>query len=285
MKVGDKGRPKGIWRKLLPHEEQQVRQDITDKCPEQLKLAFVLWTRQAVQVLIKQNYSVDLTLQAVGKYLKRWGFSPQKPIRRAYERNDERVRVWLQNEYLAIASKAKKENAEIHWGDETGLRSDDVNGRSYSPKGKTPVQKVKETPEKLNMVSTITNRGQMRFMFYKENMTAQLMIKFLKRLIRSCKRKVILILDNLRVYHSKMLQKWLTENKAFIEVFFLPSYSPDLKPDEILNSNLKQAISRKPESRRKGELAKHAKAHMQSIQKHPEHIKSFFQKESVRYAS
>lgn len=285
MKVGDKGRPKGIWRKLLPHEEQQVRQDITDKCPEQLKLAFVLWTRQAVQVLIKQNYSVDLTLQAVGKYLKRWGFSPQKPIRRAYERNDERVRVWLQNEYPVIASKAKKENAEIHWGDETGLRSDDVNGRSYSPKGKTPVQKVKETPEKLNMVSTITNRGQMRFMFYKENMTAQLMIKFLKRLIRSCKRKVILILDNLRVYHSKMLQKWLTENKAFIEVFFLPSYSPDLKPDEILNSNLKQAISRKPESRRKGELAKHAKAHMQSIQKHPEHIKSFFQKESVRYAS
>lgn len=285
MKVGDKGRPKGIWRKLLPHEEQQVRQDITDKCPEQLKLAFALWTRQAVQVLIKQNYSVDLTLQAVGKYLKRWGFSPQKPIRRAYERNDERVRVWLQNEYPVIASKAKKENAEIHWGDETGLRSDDVNGRSYSPKGKTSVQKVKETPEKLNMVSTITNRGQMRFMFYKENMTAQLMIKFLKRLIRSCKRKVILILDNLRVYHSKMLQKWLTENKAFIEVFFLPSYSPDLKPDEILNSNLKQAISRKPESRRKGELAKHAKAHMQSIQKHPEHIKSFFQKESVRYAS
>lgn len=285
MKVGDKGHPKGIWRKLLPHEEQQVRQDITDKCPEQLKLAFVLWTRQAVQVLIKQNYSVDLTLQAVGKYLKRWGFSPQKPIRRAYERNDERVRVWLQNEYPAIASKAKKENAEIHWGDETGLRSDDVNGRSYSPKGKTSVQKVKETPEKLNMVSTITNRGQMRFMFYKENMTAQLMIKFLKRLIRSCKRKVILILDNLRVHHSKMLQKWLAENKAFIEVFFLPSYSPDLKPDEILNSNLKQAISRKPESRRKGELAKHAKAHMQSIQKHPEHIKSFFQKESVRYAS
>ncbi len=285
MKVGDKGRPKGIGRKLLPHEEQQVRQDITDKCPEQLKLAFALWTRQAVQVLIKQNYSVDLTLQAVGKYLKRWGFSPQKPIRRAYERNDERVRVWLQNEYPVIASKAKKENAEIHWGDETGLRSDDVNGRSYSPKGKTSVQKVKETPEKLNMVSTITNRGQMRFMFYKENMTAQLMIKFLKRLIRSCKRKVILILDNLRVYHSKMLQKWLTENKAFIEVFFLPSYSPDLKPDEILNSNLKQAISRKPESRRKGELAKHAKAHMQSIQKHPEHIKSFFQKESVRYAS
>lgn len=147
------------------------------------------------------------------------------------------------------------------------------------------MQKVKGTPKKLNMVSTITNREQMRFMFYKETMTAQLMIKFLKRLIRSCERKVILILDNLRVHHSKAQQEWLTENKAFIEVFFLPSYSPDLNPDEILNSDLKQAISRKPESRRKGELANYAKVHMQSIQKRPEHIKSFFQKESVRYAS
>lgn len=131
----------------------------------------------------------------------------------------------------------------------------------------------------------MVKRRQMSFMFYKENMTAQLMIKFLKRLIRSCKRKVILILDNLRVHHSKMPQVWLSENKVFIEVFFLPSYSPDLNPDEILNSNLKQAISRKSESRRKGELAKHAKAHMRSIQKRPEHIKSFFQKESIRYAS
>ena len=285
LKAGDKGRPKGIGRKLLPHEEQQVRKDITDKCPEQLKLSFGLWTRQAVQVLIKQNYSVELTLQAVGKYLKRWGFSHQKPIRRAYERNDERVRAWLQGEYPAIASKAKKENAEIHWGDETDLKSDDANGRSYSPKGKTPVQKVKGTPEKLNMVSTITNRGKMRFMFYKETMTAQLMIKFLKRLIRSCERKIILILDKLQVNHSKALQEWLTENKAFIEVFFLPSYSPDLNPDEILNSDLKQAISRKPESRRKGELANYAKVHMQSIQKCLEHIKSFFQKESVQAAS
>lgn len=285
LKVGEKGRPTGMGRKLLPHEEQQLRKDITDHCPEQLKLSFALWTRQAVQALMKQNYGVEITLQAVGQYLKRWGFSPQKPIRRAYERSDERVRTWLQDEYPAIALKAKKDNAEIHWGDETGLRSDDVNGRSYSPKGKTPVQKVKGTPEKLNMISTITNRGQMRFMFYKETMTAQLLIKFLKRLIRSCERKIILILDNLRVHHSKILQEWLAENKAFIEIFFLPSYSPDLNPDEILNSDLKRAISCKPESRRKGELADHAQAHMRSIQKRPEHIKSFFQKESVRYAS
>ena len=160
MKVRASGRPKGSGRKLFPYEEQELKRCLTDKCPDQLKLPFALWTRQAVQTLIKQKFSVDMTLQAVGNYLRSWCFTPQKPIRRAYERNDERVRVWLNNEYPAIAAKAKRENAEIHWGDETGLRSDDVNGRSYAPKGKTPVQRVKGTPEKLNMISTITNRGQ-----------------------------------------------------------------------------------------------------------------------------
>lgn len=146
LKVHPKGRPQGLYRKLLPHEEQELRRAITDRCPDQLKLPFALWTRQAVQSLIKQKYSVEMTLQAVGNYLKYWRFSPQKPIRRAYERNDERIRLWLTEEYPSIAIKARKENAEIHWGDETGLRSDDVNGRCYAPKGQTPVQRVKGTP-------------------------------------------------------------------------------------------------------------------------------------------
>ena len=159
-------------------------------------------------------------------------------IRRANERNDQRVRIWLEKEYPAIAARARQEKAEIHWKDETGLRSDDAKGRSYVPKGKTPVQYVKAAPEKLNMISTVTNRGLMRFMFYLETMSAQLLIRFLKRLIRSSHKKIFLILDNLRVHHNKLLQEWLTENKAFIEIFYLPSYSPDLNPDELLNRDL-----------------------------------------------
>lgn len=135
------------------------------------------------------------------------------------------------------------------------------------------------------MISTVTNRGQVRFMFYRETMTAQLLIRFLKRLIRSCEQKIFLILDNLRVHHGKILKEWLAENKAFIEIFYLPSYSPDLNPDELVNSDLKAALAKSPESRRKGELAAHAKTHMRSIQKQPEHIKSFFRKESVKYAA
>lgn len=285
LKVHAGGRPKGSGRKLFPHEEERICRYIIDHCPDQLKLKFALWTRKAILALIQQEFGVEMTLQGLSKYLKKWNFTPQKPIRRAYQRNDAQVDRWLQEEYPSIVKKAKAEKGEIHWGDETGLRSDDVNGRSYAPAGKTPIQRVKGTPEKLNMISTVTNRGQMRFMFYKETMTAQLLIKFLKRLIRSCDHKVFLILDNLRVHHSKLVQEWLLEQKAFIEVFYLPSYSPDLNPDEILNSDLKSALSQEPESRNRGELKNNAQSHMRSIQKRPEHIKTFFQKESVKYAS
>ena len=226
-----------------------------------------------------------MSLQGIGDYLNRWGFTPQKPIRRAYERNDAKVQRWMTEEYPAIALNARKEGAEIHWGDETGLRSDDVNGRAYAPKGQTPVQRVKGTPEKLNMISTITNQGKVRFMFYQETMTANLLITFMKRLIRSTERKVVLILDNLKVHHGKAVQAWLMENKAFIEVFYLPSYSPDLNPDELLNSDLKSNLSKKPETKRKGELKLNAQNHMRSIQKKPQHIKNLFQAECVKYAS
>ena len=285
LKVKSGGRPKGSGRKLYPHEEREIRKCLIDHCPDQLKLPFALWTRQAVQLLIHQRFDIEMTLVSVGRYLKIWGFTPQKPIRRAYERNDERVRVWLEEEYPAIAQKAHREDAEIHWGDETGLRSDDVNGRSYALKGKTPVQCVKGTPEKINMISTVTNKGQLRFMFYKETMTTQLFISFLKRLIRGSGKKIFLIVDNLRVHHSKVVSEWLEENKAFIEIFYLPSYSPDLNPDELLNSTLKNNLGKKPESKRKGELEGNAKAIMRSIQKKPQKIKNLFMKDTVAYAS
>ena len=285
LKVGNKGRPRGLYRKLLPHEEREIRCAITDRCPDQLKLPFVLWTRQAVQTRIKQKYSVDLSLQAVSNYLNMYvGFFPQKPIWRTYERNDQRVRIWLEKTYPAIAARARQEKAEIHWGDETGLRSDDVKGRSYAPKGKTLVQYVKAAPEKLNMISTVTNRELMRFMFYRETMTAQLLIRFLKRMIRSSQKKILLIINNLRVNHGKLLQEWLTENKAFIEIFYLPSNSPELNPDELLNRDLKAVLSKAPTAKRNGELEGHAKSYMRSIQKQPEKIKALFHKESVKYA-
>lgn len=285
LRVAKAGCPVGLKRLLLPHEEKEIQKCLVDKCPDQLKLPFALWTRMAVKMLIKESYNIDLPIRTMGNYLKRWGFTPQKPVTRAYERNENHVQKWLNEGYPTIKETAKKEGAEIHWGDETGLRSDDVNGRGYAPKGKTPVRRTRGARESLNMISTVTNQGKVRFMFYKDKMCGDLLIKFMKRLIRSTDRKVFLVLDNLPVHHGRIVKDFLAENSAFIRVFYLPSYSPDLNPDEHLNGNLKANIRVKPTNRKKGDLEKNAKAHMFSIQKRPKHIQSFFQSESVKYAS
>ena len=285
LKVQAGGRPIGNGRKLMPHEEKVIQKCLIDKCPDQLKLPFALWTRKAVQMLIKESLNTNIAIRTTGTYLSKWGFTPQKPVKRAYERNEAHVSRWLNDEYPVLAAKAKLENAEIHWGDETGIRSDNVNGRSYAPKGKTPIRRSRGAREQINMISSITNQGKVRFMFYKEKMCSDLLIKFMKRLIRSADRKVYLILDNLRVHHSKLVKAWLQEHKAFIEIHYLPSYSPDLNPDEFLNSDLKNNLSQKPAKRTKGQWEKNAKAHMRSVQKRPLHIMSFFRAEPIKYAS
>lgn len=284
-KVNKGGRPIGCCRRLLPHEESRIKKDLVDHCPDQLKLPFALWTRQAVRLHIKSLFEIELPIRTVGEYLKRWGFTPQKPVKRAYQRSDVAVQKWLDEQFPAIKKQAKEEDADIFWGDETGIRNDESKGRSYAPKGKTPVQMVNPVPEKINMISAISNQGKLHFMFYRETMSAQKMIEFMERVIHDNERKVFLILDNLRVHHSKVLDEFLKENVAFIKLFFLPSYSPDLNPDEYLNRDLKANLNNKPLGRAKGKSEKHAQSHMKDLSINSEHVTRLFHAESVLYAS
>lgn len=285
LKTQQRGRPVGCCRRLLAHEEERIRKDLVDHCPDQLKLPFALWTRQAVRLHIKASFGLELPIRTVGEYLKRWGFTPQKPVKRAYQRSDAAVQDWLENKFPAIKKQAKAEDADIFWGDETGIRNDESKGRSYAPKGSTPVQKVNPVPEKINMISAISNQGKVHFMFYKETMSAQKLIEFMERIIRSNERKVFLILDNLRVHHSKALNDFLIEQAAFIKLFYLPSYSPDLNPDEYLNRDLKANLNNKPLGRAKGKIEEHAKDHMESVTQDSERVIQLFHAETVKYAS
>ena len=232
LKPKERGREPGYGRILTPDQEAHIRQLIMDKRPEQLKMDFALWTRAAVGELIARECGVRLCVRAVGNYLKRWGFTPQKPIKRAYERRPEAIQKWLDDEYPAIAERAKDEDCEIHWGDETALINTDVRGRSYAPKGQTPVTCAPGKREKLSMISTVTNQGKTRWMVIDGNFDAGKLIEFLEALIKE-HRKIFLILDNLRAHHSKLVKAWLEERKDRIEVFYLPSYAPELNPDEV----------------------------------------------------
>ena len=263
--VRRRGRKAGDGRRLTESQESEIRRIICERTPDQFKLEFALWTRLAVGELVRQKFGIRLPVRTIGHYLKRWGFTPQKPIRKAYEQRPEAVRAWLKEEYPAIAERAKSHGAEIHWGDETGLRSDDFRGRGYAPKGQTPVARVPSRRESLSMISTVTNKGKVRWMVYGGALNGKILIRFLERLIKDAGRKVFLILDNLRVHHSKVVQAWLARQREVIEVFFLPSYSPELNPDECLNADLKRTVTSRVPSRTKGHESPRVHRRLQSL--------------------
>jgi transposase len=252
-------------------------------------MEFALWTRGAVMQFIEREFGIRVSIRATGEYLRRWGFTPQKPIRRAYEQRPEAVRQWLDQQYPAIEQRAKAEGGEIHWGDETALVNTDVRGRSYAPRGKTPVtMAVGGTREKLSMISTVTNQGRANWMIIDGAFNHERLIEFLDALRRDGKRrrkKVFLILDNLGVHHCKPVKAWLAEHHADIEAFFLPSYSPELNPDERLNADLKQAIGSKVPVRTKAKLRAAANEHMQFIAANRDRVRAYFQDPIVKYAA
>jgi transposase len=285
LQVGTRGRRHGESRKLTTDQESGIRKLLVDKTPDQLKLQFALWTRDAVRLAIKQEFGIELPLRTITDYLKRWGFTPQKPAKRAYEQNQKAVQQWLDDTYPGISARAKHEKAEIHWGDETGIQADAYNAKGFSPKGKTPIVRLNAKKSSINMISSITNQGQVRFMLYQETMTSQVFIKFLSRLAKDAKRKVFLILDNHRVHHSKLVKAWLEQHKDQIELFFLPSYSPELNPDEYLNGNLKQKIRSGMPARSQKELMKKTRSFMKTLQRRPHHVRGFFKHPMVAYAA
>lgn len=285
IKPGKRGRRHGAKRVLEDEQEKAVQNMLIDKSPKQLKLPFALWTRDAVRLAIRKKFGIDLPLRTMTDYLKRWGFTPQKPVKRAYEQRPEQLQKWLDEGYPDIASRAKKEGAEIHWGDETGINNQAYNVRGFSPKGQAPVIDLNAKKSSINMISSITNQGKVRFMLYRETMTSKVLIRFLSRLIQDVERKVFLILDNLRVHHSNLVKKWLEKHKEQIEIFFLPPYSPEHNPDEYLNGNLKQRIRSGQPARNVDDLEKKTRSFMKTLQRRPQHVRNYFKHPKIKYAA
>jgi len=278
--------PKSEDVKLLSKEQEgEIQKMIIDVMPDQLKLSFSLWTRKAVKELVEREFKVILAINTMGDYLRSWGFSPQKPKKKAYEQCSKKVQKWLDQEYPAIKKQAKEEHAEIHWGDETGVRNNSQHGRSYAPKGKTPVKKSMAKRFSINMISTVTNQGKVEFMIYSGSMNAERLIEFLKQFIKGKKRKMYLILDNLRVHHSKIVKAWVKEHSHKIAIFHLPSYSPEKNPDEYLNCDLKYGLSEKPSPRNQEQLKNNVENHMIMLKKNHDRVKKYFNHKDIKYAA
>jgi transposase len=283
LRAKPRGRPRG--GSLLPWQAAQISKTVVDRYPDQMKLPFYLWTREAVAELIEKKFGIRLSIWTVGRYLARWGFTPQKPLRRAFEQDPEQVRHWLEGKYPRIRSLAKQQKAEIYWGDEMGLRSDHVCGRSYGRCGKTPV--ILGTGQRFgcNMISALTNRGRLYFMIIKRRFRGEVFIEFLRRLVRQVPRYIFLIIDQHPVHVAIKVKKWLKKNESRIRVFYLPSYSPELNPDENLNQDVKSNAVGRRRPHTQEEMVRNVRSYLFSRQKSPQIVKKYFEAESVRYAA
>ena len=270
---------------LSADEAGQVRAWIVEQTPDQLGLPFGLRTSRAVRELIERRFAKRLGLTAVQLYLRRWGLTPQKPLARAKERQPAAIAAWLATSYPAIARRAKTMRAVIYWGDETGVSNQDQIGRSYAPRGETPV--IARTAKRVtrSMISAVSNRGLMRFMLYEGALNADRFIAFLRRLTKDAGRRVILIVDNLKVHHAGKVTAWVESHAHEIELCYLPSYAPDHNPTEYLNNDLKQRLRQQPQSGSKDELIERTRSVLRAIQRSPDRIRAYFRPERVRYAA
>lgn len=281
------GKKRGrVSRSTIPgYQAASAVRIITDHCPDQIKMPFVLWTRDAVKELLENKFGFKASLSTVGRLLRRWGFTPQKPVRRAYEQNQADVDKWLNEVYPVIARAAKAEGAEIHWLDEMGIRSDHQAGTSYGRRGETPVIPGTGQRFKCNMISSITNRGHLSFMLFRDNFTAPLMTEFMRRLLLQRDRKIYLIVDNHPVHRSYYVTDWVEERSEHLRLFRLPSYSPELNPDEMLNNDVKSNALGRQRPKNLPDMMKKVRSYLRGRQRRPEKVRRYFHEKHVRYAA
>ncbi|MGL4825476.1 MAG: IS630 family transposase [Alphaproteobacteria bacterium] len=271
---------------LTAVQAASIRKSVIGKNPGQLRLPGFLWTRDLIGSLILRRFGVKVSRWTVGRYLQAWGMTVQKPAKRALEQNPAQVRYWLDTKYPAIARTAKEQDAEILWGDEMGLRSDHQSGTTWGAKGKTPIVHKSGKRFSCNMLSAISNRGKLSFMVFAEKFTSAVFITFLERLAKhNAGRKIFLIVDRHRVHTSNKVMIWLSEQKEqIITLFYLPAYSPELNPDELLNNAAKGTLSSKIRAQNKEELQSKLRSYLRSTQRRPERVKNFFKGKHVAYA-
>lgn len=285
LRAGRRGRRPGEQLALTARQQAVIVRTIREKNPDQLRLPFALWTGEAVRDLIEHRYGIRLAIRTVGDYLRRWGFTPQKPVQRAYERNPAAVKQWLEQEYPRLRARAKQERALILWGDEMGLRSDDARGRSYAPKGQTPVVGKAGRRFGCNVIQAVGNRGELWFRVFPGRFSQQVFIDFLRRLLKTAGgRKLILIVDGHPGHRGRKARAFIEARAELLEVVYLPGYSPDLNPAEYLNHDTKhRVLTQRPATPAK--MLGATRQHLHRRQKQPQVVQNFFRHPSVAYAA
>ncbi len=270
--------------KLTEKQRQQVKRWILGKDPRQYGLNYGLWTRRIVQRLLHDKFGVELGLTAVGRLLASLEITPQKPLRRAYERDPVAVALWVAETYPQLKKRAKRLGAKIFFLDEAGFQSDPALGRTYGLKGKTPVVPTSGQRQSLNVISAVNARGEFWAATYTGKLDAEAFVVFLQNFMDGQAGRVFLVVDGHPAHKAKVVQKYVQSLGGRLELHFLPPYAPDLNPDEFVWSYMKtNGVSKKPLKQNES-LQKRIEEDLNAIANNRKLVRSFFCAESVVYA-
>ena len=279
------GRPPGSGRLLSDDQAAHIQDLLDHRQPKEFGIACPLWTRRAVATLIQRQCGVPLAIRTVGAYLRRWGYTPQRPARKARQQDPEEVRRWLEETYPAVVKRAAAEGAEIFWYDEEGVGIDDYRGRGYARPGHTPVKEVAGGHARVNVASAISDRGEAHFLTFTGALDTAVFLTFLERLLAAVGKKVFLILDRLRAHDNSEVEAWVAARRDRIELIPLPRYAPERNPVEYLNNDVKAEVNAEGLPENEKELHAHLDTFLHKLAYWPARILSYFCHPAVQYAT
>jgi len=284
LSSGTPGRSLGEQTKLSASEAEALVGSIVEYEPDALNLGGKLWTRRKVCVLAERLFGVSFTEQGMGKLLRRMGFSFQRPDKRAIEADPEAMREWVEETYPTLREQARAEGAVILFGDQVGVRSDQLAGRTWGRKGQTPTVARTGNRFGLSAMSTISTRGDLHFTVLRDRFNAEVFIAFLDRLLGQFEEKIHLVVDGHSAHRAKQVREWIAKRSDRIELHFLPAYAPHLNPDELVNADLKRTLADQVITDRV-QMERAVRAFFHRVQKLPAHVLGYFQAPHTKYTS
>ncbi len=270
--------------KLTLEQEEFLRETVLTQTPDEVGMDYTLWNSVVITEFVKKEFGVNYAARSMRDLMRRMGFSSQKPMKRAYERDPAKVKFWLETEYPRIKTKAMQEGARIYWADEMGIQSQDNRGKMYGLKGKKPIIKKPGSRFKCNVLAAITPHGQMNWTVYKDNFNGRKFIEFLKRVVRLASQKIFMIVDNHKAHHSKEVKAYVEINKHRITLFYLPPYCPEMNPQELVNQEVKAHANNFRAVINLEDLTTNVRYYLTKLQFKPFKVMSYFKKKEVAYA-